>query len=129
MHISITYKSNLGRICIGLRELVAANPDNTHLETQVKTKEVKKSVDEQGLSGLNSLLTRPPDSLHAEPQEEFYDALMVEYPDEDEDDAARSMLSKQRVGDKLPEYFFYITPIKLFIKLIIVNESYSTRRF
>uniref|UniRef100_A0A7I4E3M8 START domain-containing protein n=1 Tax=Physcomitrium patens TaxID=3218 RepID=A0A7I4E3M8_PHYPA len=84
----------------GLRELVAANPDNTHLETQVKTKEVKKSVDEQGLSGLNSLLTRPPDSLHAEPQEEFYDALMVEYPDEDEDDAARSMLSKQRTASQ-----------------------------
>lgn len=84
---------------VGLRELIAANPEHFHLEGQVKTKEVKKPVEEPGLGGVAPLLLQPADSLLLDTKEEFYDALMVEDPEEEEEDnEAQGMFSKQRVG-------------------------------
>jgi hypothetical protein len=89
---------------VGLRELVAANPEHIHLEEHGKPKEVKK---EPALNGTASLSLQPADSL-PDTKEEFYDALMVEDPEEEEeDDEAQGMFSKRTVGDKSLRTFHF----------------------
>lgn len=109
---------NRGVETVGLRELIAANPEHTHLETHTKTKEVKKLAEEPGLAGAASILLQPTDSLVLDTKEEFYDALMIEDPEEDEEDnEAQKLFSKQRVGDK---------PLRSFNSEIQLLNSFST---
>ena len=91
--------TNRGMDTLGLRELVAANPEHVELESQVETKEVKKLMEEPGLSGITSLLTQPSNSF-MDTQEEFYDALMIEDPEEEEEEKAAQGKFAKRVGDK-----------------------------
>ncbi|KAG0595475.1 hypothetical protein M758_UG169300 [Ceratodon purpureus] len=88
----------------GLKELIAANPEHVQLEAHVKVKEVK----DPGLKGIASLLTQPSDPLFTDSQEEFYDALMVEDPEEEEEKAAQGVFAKRTASQKFKGVSFGI---------------------
>jgi len=118
LRILLILLTNRRVVTVGLRELIAANPEHAHLEVHAKAKEVKKLAEEPGLSGAASILLQPTDSLVLDTKEEFYDALMVEDPEEDEEDnEAQKLYSKQRVGDK---------PLRTFNSVIQLLNNFST---
>jgi len=78
----------------GLREAFGANPELIELEAQAKKRlggnQVTKVLETAELvtpGGMPSMLMQaPPDPALLETQEEFYDALMADNPEDDDDD-------------------------------------------
>lgn len=123
LYILLILHINCGMDTVGLRELIAANPEHVQLEAEVKTKEVK----EPALGGMASLLTQSSDGF-MDTQEEFYDALLVEDPEEEEEENAAQDIFAKRVGDKsLLSCNF--TLVKALFKLINVAELFSTSAY
>jgi len=77
---------------IGLRELLGASPELITMESQARkrlNKEVKKKLQTadpmvEGESPI--LMDDPKESAMLESHEEFYDAIMADDPDEEEDE-------------------------------------------
>lgn len=79
-----------------MRELLGASPDLNTLEAQAKMKLVKgaKKVLDVAVPVLESpiLMKSPRESSMLESQEEFYDAIMADDPEEEEDDCEENAL-------------------------------------
>jgi len=77
---------------IGLRELLGASPELITMGAQARkrlNKEVKKALQtaDPMLEGASPILmASPKESAMLESQEEFYDAIMADDPDEEEDE-------------------------------------------